>query len=301
VGAVEDYVEAQAGSSAEQGELLRRWMLWTFGAGHRYASRNWRLACCASTRAVASPAICTPQPGAITMQRSRACCSMRAPIRATANRCTTLPKRPTTHACACYSAGARVGGSNALMRTLDCERPQTLHLMLAHGGDPNERGPHGCPLTHAIRRRRSPETVRILLARSPGLIERLSDEQLRLLPELAAEGCGDAVQLMVESGWPIAVRGGDINGSALNHAVFRGDSALAAFLLAHGAHYDERHGYDDNVYGTLSFASRNEIASSGDWLGCAKALVASGAPLPETRYVFADDVAEYFADLRTAA
>lgn len=258
-------------------------------------------------------------------------------------------------------AGARVTGSNALFRALDYERPETLRLLLAHGGDPNETGPGGCPLLHAIRRRRSTGIIGILLdagadpsargkqgvsayrlARSrglddiaerllqagavaderpgdaflgacaradrtavqamllarPDLIGKLSPGALRLLPEQAANGCDDAVRVMVEAGWPIDARGGDIDGSALNWAVFRGDAALAAFLLAHGAHYDERHGYNDNVYGTLSFASIAETTPGGDWLGCARALIEAGSPLPAERYEFPEEIAAYFEELR---
>ena len=261
-------------------------------------------------------------------------------------------------------AGARVTGSNALFRALDYERLDPLRLLLASGGDPNEAGPGGRPLLHAIRRRRSiavigmlldagadpsargahgvsayrlarcrglddiaerllqagaaadehpgdaflnacaradRAAVQTILATTPNLIARLSPRALRLLPEQAANGCGDAVRLMVEIGWPIDVRGGDIDGSALNWAVFRGDAPLAAFLLAHGARYDERHGYNDNVYGTLSFASIAETTPGGNWLGCAKALVEAGSPLPAERYEFAEDIAVYFDELRQAA
>ncbi|MGN6382582.1 MAG: ankyrin repeat domain-containing protein [Dyella sp.] len=259
-------------------------------------------------------------------------------------------------------AGARVTGSNALFRALDGERPDTVRLMLAHGGNPNEPGPGGCPLLHAIRRRRSPEviglllnagadpsvrnahgvsalrfarslgldavaerllqagaapetpspsdtllaacaradraTVRRLLDEAPGMIAQLHPAELRLLPELAATGQDEAVRVMVEAGWPIATRGGDIDGSALNWAVFRGNASLARFLLAHGAHYDERHGYNDNVYGTLSFASNAETTPGGDWLACAQALTDAGSPVPDKRYAFPEEIAAYFDGLR---
>ena len=116
-------------------------------------------------------------------------------------------------------------------------------------------------------------------AEHPQLLSTLSAAQLRLLPELAAQpGCGEAVQLMVELGWPITTTGGDWDGSALNQAVFRGDAALARFLLAHGATWTEMHGFGDNVCGSLSWASLNQPTQDGDWVGCAEALVAHGMP-----------------------
>ena len=120
--------------------------------------------------------------------------------------------------------------------------------------------------------------ARAIRSRRPDLPASLSPTQLRLLPDMATEGAGDAVKLMVSLGWPIAVRGGDWDASALNHAVFRGDAGLTRFLLEHGAQWTEQHGYGDNASGSLSWASLNEPVEGGDWVGCARALLDHGMP-----------------------
>jgi len=140
-----------------------------------------------------------------------------------------------------------------------------------------------------------------LLRRDPDLLRRLSTDQLRVLPDCTAAGRADAVRVMVELGWPIDVRGGDWDASALNLAVFQGDADLTAWLLAHGADWRSEHGYHDNVMGTLSFASTAERVEGGDWLGCARALLAAGMPLPPPVYRFSDEVAECFTEAAQAS
>lgn len=123
------------------------------------------------------------------------------------------------------------------------------------------------------------EEASAMLRADPDLMSQLSEEELKRLPNLAAEGVTGAVRLMVELGWPIATRGGDWQASALNHAVFRGDPELAGFLLDHGASWTEEHGFGGNVLGTLAYAARNQPARGGDWKGCAQVLRAHGAPV----------------------
>ena len=124
--------------------------------------------------------------------------------------------------------------------------------------------------------------ARAMASRRPDLPAALSTAQLRLLPDMTAAGADDVVRLMVSLGWPIAVRGGDWDASALNLAVFRGDAALTRFLLEHGAKWTEQHGHGDNACGTLSWASLNEPVEGGDWVGCARALLDHGMPRATT-------------------
>lgn len=126
--------------------------------------------------------------------------------------------------------------------------------------------------------RNDADAARHIKERRPDLPAALGETRLRMLPELAAAGCTGPAMLMADLGWPVDIRGGDWSASALNQAVFRGDAALARHLLARGASWTEKHGYGDNVCGTLSWASINAPVEDGDWVGCAEALVEHGMP-----------------------
>jgi ankyrin repeat protein len=188
--------------------------------------------------------------------------------------------RSAAHVRALLEAGADPRALN--------EHRQTAYRHAANFGLPEvlrlleEKGT-GEPLTDEERfvsacARADESEARRLIAANPGLITSLTPAQRKQLPNLAMSGRDDAVRLMVELGWPITERGGDIDGSALNWAVFRGRPELTEFLLEHGATFREPHGYNSDVLGTLCWASNNQPRHDGDWPRCAAALLAHGMP-----------------------
>jgi len=136
--------------------------------------------------------------------------------------------------------------------------------------------------------------ARRILTQHPGIFPQLSEAQLRQLPNLIEAGKKDAARLMVRLGWPIAVRGGDWQASALNLAVYQGDAALTRFLLEHGASWTETQGFGGNVHGTLCWASRN-MPPSRDYIGCAKALIDHGLPILQLQGDYSEKLAAFIA------
>jgi hypothetical protein len=185
-----------------------------------------------------------------------------------------------------------------------------LQILLAHGADPAARDRHGHPLvSYAARAGRrdvldwlatlgqqppgglndrfvaacaaaDEATARALLAQHPGLIAQLAPHDLALLPEQAQRGAMDSVRLMLALGWPVAVPG-PWQASALNQAAFRGDAAMGALLLAHGARWHERNGYGGTALGSCLHAGCNEPVAGGDYGAVLKLLLDDGAPLPD--------------------
>jgi hypothetical protein len=139
-------------------------------------------------------------------------------------------------------------------------------------------------------------SARAILHRRPDIFSRLTEAQLRQLPNLMEARSLDAVRLMVELGWPIAVRGGDWGASVLSLAVYQGDAESTRFFLEHGASWSEEHNYG-NVRGILGWASRNQPPGP-DWVSCARSLVEYGMPVPESDNDYSPEVAAYFASER---
>ena len=191
-------------------------------------------------------------------------------------------RRSSRHIAALLAAGAdpkarTPAGISAYQLAMQVGQPEIVELLRAYGAQ--EKLTADVEFVAACARADAIEARRIQ-ALHPDLPGSLPEHRLRLLPDTAAWGSNAAVEVMVELGWPIAARGGDWDATSLNHAVFRGDAALTAFLLSHGASWRETQGFGDDVLGTLSWASVNEPTgpANPDWIGCARALKAHGLP-----------------------
>ncbi len=137
-------------------------------------------------------------------------------------------------------------------------------------------------------------TARALLAGRPGLIGELSPSDLQLLPEQAQRGALGAVHLMLALGWPVSVPG-PWQASALNQAAFRGDAAMVALLLQHGARWHERNGYGGTAQGSCLHAACNEPVAGGHYAEVLRLLLADGAPAPAEDELLPDDLADVVA------
>ena len=122
-------------------------------------------------------------------------------------------------------------------------------------------------------------TASAFLDEQPELLQSLSAQELRLLPDQAQRRARASVALMLSLGWPVAVPG-DWDASALNQAAFNGDAAVVQLLLDHGAHWQERNGYGGDVMGSLQHAAAHLPHPGDDYLASLQALLAAGAPRP---------------------
>jgi hypothetical protein len=118
------------------------------------------------------------------------------------------------------------------------------------------------------------------LAAQPNLLESLPAAALRLLPDQAQRGRLASVRLMLELGWPVAVKG-DWEASALNQAAFRGDAVMVAELIARGARFEEENGYGGDAVGSCLHAACNEPLPGGDYAAVLGLLLDQGAPAPD--------------------
>jgi ankyrin repeat protein len=184
-----------------------------------------------------------------------------------------------------------------------------IELLLARGANPDLRTLFGHTFSPAIRgwtaldlakRLARTDLVAILRARGAaetpptetdalvyacldgtGAITRAQVAQLSLpdralVAHLAQQNQNDAVERLLELGWPIDVPGW-MEATPLHWAACRGNSALARVLLARGAPLTADGGYFKTPLHAALYCRWN---AGGDYVGVLQALVAAGAVLP---------------------
>jgi ankyrin repeat protein len=144
-----------------------------------------------------------------------------------------------------------------------------------------ERTPDTLRLVHACLLGED-ETIHALIASRPDLVRSLSDADRRAISEAASANDTAAVQRMLFVGWPVDVRGRE-GGAPLHSAAWLGNVEMVRDLLRHGAAVDDRG--DKHHLSPLGWALDGSVNSwnkdSGDYSGTVKALLDSGAELPE--------------------
>lgn len=131
--------------------------------------------------------------------------------------------------------------------------------------------------------------ARALLETHPDLVARLEPGDHAALPRAAEYGRIEAVELMLDLGFPLEAQGGDFAASALQHAAHMGYPELVRRLLARGAdpHLPNEFGGDALAALCVGSASpdaaetfapgRDEAARQADLMAGVELLVAAGA------------------------
>ncbi|HEX6513478.1 MAG TPA: ankyrin repeat domain-containing protein [Chloroflexota bacterium] len=118
-----------------------------------------------------------------------------------------------------------------------------------------------------------------ILADSPDLPDRLSDDERGALPHAAESGNTAALRLMLDLGFPLEARGAD-GGTALHHAAYAGGIEAVRLLLERGADIEARDtSWDDTPLGWAMVGSgqRPRRSLAPDWVATVRVLLAAGA------------------------
>lgn len=121
-----------------------------------------------------------------------------------------------------------------------------------------------------------------LLAKRPNLIERLSDDERRQLPDAAQNNNIDAVRLMLKAGWPVDARG-EYGLTALQWAAWHGNAEMVREVLRYGPNVELQDGeHKIPALGSALHGSENSWhRDTGDYAATVEALIDAGAKPPK--------------------
>jgi ankyrin repeat protein len=125
-------------------------------------------------------------------------------------------------------------------------------------------------------------TFNAMLAERPNLIESLSEDDLRKLPEAVVNNNLAAVRLMLAAGWPVTTRG-DENGTPLHIAAWMGNADIVREILRYNPPVNVRGDrYDMTPLGWAFHGSLNcWRKDKGDYPATVELLLNAGAEVPE--------------------
>ncbi|HEV8599523.1 MAG TPA: ankyrin repeat domain-containing protein, partial [Gemmatimonadales bacterium] len=121
-----------------------------------------------------------------------------------------------------------------------------------------------------------------LLARRPQLVQQLSEEEQRKLPNAARDNNTKAVRMMLAAGWPVDALGQHHGETALHWAAFHGNATMVKEILPYGPNLEPRsREYDGTalhwgVYGSV----HGWHPERGDYAAAVEALLQAGASAP---------------------
>src|SRR5205823_3364184 len=129
---------------------------------------------------------------------------------------------------------------------------------------------------------RDERTFGELLAKRPGLVGKLSEDDSKKLVDAAQNNNLRAVKLMLEAGWPVGARG-QHGGTALHWAAWHGNAGMVKEILRFLADIeDQENELKATPLGWATHGSENGLyCRSGDYVGVVKLLIAAGAKVPE--------------------
>ncbi len=124
--------------------------------------------------------------------------------------------------------------------------------------------------------------AKALMAKHPGIVLTLGEEELARLPAAAMASNTTGVRLLLEAGWPADATMPQ-RVTALHWAGFHGDVEIAKLLLARGAALEPRDGgYDATPLGWAMHGSRFGWGrAESDYPGVVTLLLDAGAKVPE--------------------
>ena len=123
-----------------------------------------------------------------------------------------------------------------------------------------------------------PKELDRLLATQPEII--MSPGNERLVPDLTMSHRNSAVRALLAAGLPVDARG-EMGGTALHWACWKGYADLVQLLLDHGASWTiEDEQFQGTPPGWFGHGVRNRDEGAGDYARVARILIAAGATIP---------------------